>query len=865
MQILKNYFLVLLVSAIALMVPLWELHDNFNEQEQFIDKEIEGTKLLVALSPLVKSIPEHRGYSKSNMLSGQYAVELDITKLRIRDEFETVHQAFTDAKLDVPSKSLLMLRTNLEALVQVPVYRDNAPGIWEESNEVFRAHNAFMNDLELLIREIADRSNLILDPSLNTYYLMDLAVNRFPLLINEMGKTRGFLVGLENKLQVSSKDYLYLENLYTHTKFLLSNLSRSLDQASLHADVEFVLLTGNLQKFVKRYGEYADKYTKKVLGINTEPLPDVSFASLSILINQLHEEQDATLSLLYELLNQRLKSSKQEHSEAILYTLLVSFVLVTVVYAFFYQVLSRQQSARFQAESTTEIALRELSEKNAKQQQLFAIIGHELRTPAAAIKMVLDQERDYLKEMDNTDVLYGTVDHLLDVLDDMRTVIQPDSASLGEVEIVSLHETIERAVIHHERLTQDSSIKVHLKLEQVPDQVVRVNARLLRQIIINMVKNCALHAEAHSLVIEFCPTEGKPDQFCISFEDDGVGIAEEYREHLFDAFARGDTQADGTGLGLNLSRKFAREQLDGDLILEEGKLQGARFVLTFKAEKVSKEALDQNLAEQITPVSLRNMHVLLAEDNKVIAELTKAQLKKAGARVVHAVNGREAMREVRDQLFDLVLTDLFMPEMNGDELVLRLRNAGYHGPIVGVTAASVGDEMDKLKTAGADFVLPKPLLINDLQKILAGYEPDESQEDNALTKQLKMDAQRMNDVAWDEAALLETYGDDDDMINSLIQLYIKESQTMLRDLKAAIDEQASHDTIRTKAHGFKGQAASLFLEDLRMKALNLEEAASEGQSDVFESLLQELIAEHEKTLQLFMSRFDLPELESGYA
>jgi CheY-like chemotaxis protein len=259
------------------------------------------------------------------------------------------------------------------------------------------------------------------------------------------------------------------------------------------------------------------------------------------------------------------------------------------------------------------------------------------------------------------------------------------------------------------------------------------------------------------------------------------------------------------------------------------------------------------------------MHVLFAEDNKVIAELTKTQLKKAGARVVHAENGREALREVRDQLFDLVLTDLFMPEMNGDELVRRLRNAGYHGPIVGVTAASVGDEMDALKTAGADFVLPKPLLINDLQKILAGYEPDESKEDNALTKQLKRDAQMMNDVAWDEAALLETYGDDDDMINSLIQLYIKESQALLTDLKAAIDEQASHDTIRTKAHGVKGQAASVFLEDLRVKALNLEDAAREGQSDDFEHLLQEIIAEHEKVLELFMSRFEPPELESSYA
>lgn len=864
MQFLKNYFLVLLVSAIALAVPLWALNDNFLEQQKFIEKEIEGTKLLEAIVPLVKSIPEHRGYSKSNMLAGRYSVELDLTKRRLSKEMETVIQAFSDSKLDMPSESLLMLRSDLKALLEIPTYSTSAPGLWEEANEVFQAHNALMDDLELMIREIADQSNLILDPSLNTYYLMDLVVNRFPLLINEMGKTRGFLVGLESKIKPSTQDYLYLDNLYSHTKFLFSSFKRSLAQASLHSDVEFVFLAGNLDMFVERYGRYAKNFSKRILGVDAEPLPKASFESLSILINQLHEELDTALGLLNELLNQRLTTKRQEHVEAIAATLSISFLLVSLVYALFYKILSRQQSARFRAESTAEVALRDLSEKSAKQQQLFAIIGHELRTPAAAIKMVLDQERDYLKDMHNSDTLFGTVDHLLDVLDDMRTVIQPDSASFGEVEVVSLHKTIQRAVIHHERLIQDSSLKVHLKLEQVPDQMVRLNARLLRQIIINMIKNCALHAEAHSLVIEFCATEGQPNQFCISFEDDGVGIAEEYREHLFDAFARGDTHADGTGLGLYLSRKFAREQMGGDLIFEEGKFQGARFVLTLQAEPVSEQEIEQ-VEEEVTLASLRNMHVLFAEDNAVIAKLTQIQLKKAGARVVHALNGREAMREVRDQHFDLVLTDLFMPEMNGDELTRRLRNADYHGPIVGVTAASVGDEMDALKKAGADFVLPKPLLINDLQKILAGYEPDEETKDNALTKRLKSDAKMMNDIAWDEDALLETYGDDGDMINSLIQLYIKESQNILTDLKVAIDEQASHDTIQTKSHAVKGLAASMFLEDFRIKALHLEDAAREGQLDVFEPLLQELIAEHEKVMHLFRERFEIPELESGYA
>ena len=264
MQFLKNYFLVLFVSIIALAFPIWELHTDFNEKEQFILREIEGVKILSALSLLAKSIPEHRGYTKSNMLAGRYAVELDITKLRLSNEIENVIQAYADAKIDVSLERLLMLRTDLEALIELPIHHGSESGLWEEANETFLVHNEVMDDLELMIREIADKSNLILDPSLETYYLMDLVVNRFPLIINEIGKTRGMLVGLEDKRQPSMGDYLYLENLYTHTKFLLSTLSRSLSQASLHADIGYESLTGYLDKYVERYGRYFKAYAKRI-------------------------------------------------------------------------------------------------------------------------------------------------------------------------------------------------------------------------------------------------------------------------------------------------------------------------------------------------------------------------------------------------------------------------------------------------------------------------------------------------------------------------------------------------------------------------------------------------------------------------
>ena len=110
--------------------------------------------------------------------------------------------------------------------------------------------------------------------------------------------------------------------------------------------------------------------------------------------------------------------------------------------------------------------------------------------------------------------------------------------------------------------------------------------------------------------------------------------------------------------------------------------------------------------------------MLIAEDNEMIRLASTQILNNNGATVTEAENGRIALELIEKQDFDLVITDVFMPEKDGYELTKALRDSGYDKPIVAVTAAMVGHESDKMLEMGASFVLPKPLNADKLKASL---------------------------------------------------------------------------------------------------------------------------------------------------
>lgn len=348
-----------------------------------------------------------------------------------------------------------------------------------------------------------------------------------------------------------------------------------------------------------------------------------------------------------------------------------------------------------------------------RQRSLFAVIGHELRTPVASIEM-LSNDAD-LSDTRKIELVKDISQGLLGVLEDLRTVIAPERVKEAQEVADYPSLVVKRALTPLAGLLQEKKIELHLEL---PSEQIECtfNAQALRQLVTNLVKNAAVHSGASHVWVKLTKVESIKGecQVELRIEDDGCGIPKPMVDKLFEAYSRGETEADGTGLGLFICSELA-VALGGYIHFETSPMGGAAFVTLFSAKKASNVAVAESPLKGSSVISFEGKRILFAEDDKTLQMLTTKILEKAGAQVSVCNNGAEAMTAYADGAFDLVITDIMMPVMNGYQLVKALRKAGFVGPIIGATAAVVGSETDDLIASGADLTVPKPVSIDRLK------------------------------------------------------------------------------------------------------------------------------------------------------
>lgn len=353
-----------------------------------------------------------------------------------------------------------------------------------------------------------------------------------------------------------------------------------------------------------------------------------------------------------------------------------------------------------------------------RQRQMFAVIGHELRTPVASLNMLLGQTPESgCTEQDKTQ-LRQISEHCLRVLDDLRFVVDPNQAKTVDIKAQPVSDVV-RSVVHSlSPLLAEFKQHCNVRVDGLHRRV-KHNSKAVRQIVTNLIKNAVLHSGATQIGVEgFCEVKENLAEITVCVSDDGCGVDSELQDKIWEAFSRGETDSDGTGLGLYISSELAK-QIGGTLEYKEAVEGGSRFTLSFDAE-VCDDVVPAPVETQTDLSVISNKRILLAEDNETIRLITEKILTAAGALVTSACDGKSALQcYVEDrQKFDLIFTDIMMPEMNGYELTTALRLDGCKLPILGITAATIGEEQKRLLEAGADRVLSKPISLKALYDVL---------------------------------------------------------------------------------------------------------------------------------------------------
>ena len=351
-------------------------------------------------------------------------------------------------------------------------------------------------------------------------------------------------------------------------------------------------------------------------------------------------------------------------------------------------------------------------------ERIYGVIGHELRTPAATIKMLIDIEFEQNCSKNILEV-QRLSSHLLCVLDDMKT--SSNSTSLGMYknnETISVHDTVERAIEGVKPLAEKYNFIINFSAKRAVTVHHIGSTKAIFQIIQNLIKNAILHSGGSTVTVIKSTESLSHDKthYRINVIDDGKGIDAKFRDKMFNAFERGETLSEGTGLGLNICKQIANTLEEGDLNYISSKNGGANFELTFVLHSVDEDDAASLLTDDFE--LLQNLKILLVEDTPILRMVASKILSQNGAIVTEAEDGIIGLNQAGTGDFDLVITDIMMPNCDGYELTTKLREQGFANPIIGVTAATVGSEAERLISCGANAVLPKPLTLLNITEEL---------------------------------------------------------------------------------------------------------------------------------------------------
>jgi len=357
---------------------------------------------------------------------------------------------------------------------------------------------------------------------------------------------------------------------------------------------------------------------------------------------------------------------------------------------------------------------------SAAKNMFFRNLSHEIRTPIAAMLGFADLlssgdpaeplRVNLIKRLQaNGLAVLSLLDDVLDLarLDANKVVLKPEQVCV--VDLV-------REVLAS--LQVDSRAKGLLMRVEAADETlgsIRTDRYRLRQILVNLATNAVKFTQTGSITASLA--SAGDDQWTIDLTDTGIGITQDQRAHLFEPFEQANASIaqayGGSGLGLALSRKLA-EQLGGTLVLlHSAPGEGSTFRLTLKPLKAMEPAPAPE-AEEKAGSGIEGLRLLLAEDHRDLHVALRELLEHAGATVESVHDGREAVERVQAGVFDVVLMDLRMPNMDGLQATRALRNQGYDLPIIALTADPATLRRAEALHAGCDACLSKPFTPDDL-------------------------------------------------------------------------------------------------------------------------------------------------------
>ena len=468
--------------------------------------------------------------------------------------------------------------------------------------------------------------------------------------------------------------------------------------------------------------------------------------------------------------------------------------------AFFAILIGRDIARNNRYRRELEEARRKAEDLLAVREQLMLAITHDFKAPLGSImgyadllsRLTVDgRQQFYLDNMKQSS------QHLLRLVTDLLDFHRLDLHKV-EVHRVPFHPArlLEEICTSFRPLTSDKGLELHCRLASELSDAYVCDPQRLRQIVNNLLSNAVKFTGRGSVTLSATYGEG---QLVVSVADTGCGMKPEDRERIFQEFTRlPDAQGqEGFGLGLSIVRMLV-QLLGGTIGVESEPGKGSVFTVRIPMPRTQEEAVEEAPVSENLPVP-GACRLLLIDDDRIQLTLTSAMLKQQGIISVSCLQVDELLDALRSGgHFDVLLTDVQMPAMNGFELLHLLRASNIplakDIPVIAVTARSDMRQEDFV-AQGFAGCLHKPFTMRELWEALArvGNVP------SMLPPVETVDAPAVVQEGLDFSALTAFSGDDDEAARSIVESFVAETRQNLLRLREA-SGQADVDTLAAVAH-----------------------------------------------------------------
>ena len=431
-------------------------------------------------------------------------------------------------------------------------------------------------------------------------------------------------------------------------------------------------------------------------------------------------------------------------------------LLLSFLYAYFvYQ--KRKEEEQKQKQLLMKAA--EEAEAANKAKSAFLLnISHDIRTPMNAIigfTNIALHQNSVSDIHDNLEKVQKSSNHLLSLLNDVLDFSRIESGKViispEPVDITQLTDNVQ-AIMNGLLYNRDLKFEVHRERPKNP--YVLADVARIREVLVNLLGNAVKFTkDGGKITLGISSYPGMDEKHIIAryvVQDNGIGMSEEFQKELFNPFSQEDdanarTQYKGTGLGMAITKKYV-DMMGGSIAVESKKGVGTTFTVEIPLELT--EQVIQSKQKQPLHRDLTGVHVLMAEDNDLNAELATIMLEDAGMTVTRASDGKEVVNLFKNHprdTYDLILMDIMMPNMDGHQATKAIRALGIERPdavripIIALSANAFIDDIQESLDSGMNDHISKPINMEEVTDTIAKY----IKHDTCLAKELK---QKQNDV-----------------------------------------------------------------------------------------------------------------------